>query len=503
MEYIDHPWIYPGKMEKREYQVSIARKSLSGNLLVVLPTGLGKTAIAILSAAYHLEKDMHGKIMVVAPTRPLVEQHRKTFLEFLKIGEDEMKVITGKTPPEKRREAYGKADIVFATPQTISNDIKAERINLKQFQLLVIDEAHRAVGNYSYTFIARMFRSLNPSGRILALTASPSSDRDKIRDMQDALGISIVEIRDETDDDVKDYVHGIDMDYVYVEFPPYLDALRAYIMRIINERMEKLRKWGLVRGTSRRYELLSLQSRLQRSESKIKYVALSVVSEILKLDHAVALIESHSVRSFYEYLRQIHKEGSEGRTKASARIIREMPFQRAVSLAKDLIDEGKEHPKIMKLRQIVGENSGKKMIIFTQYRITANLIHEAIGNIVKSSIFIGQNKGMRQEEQKRILESFRSGEIQCLISTSIGEEGLDIPEVDLVIFYEPVPSEIRFIQRRGRTGRKRQGKVIILITKGTRDERNLWSSYHKRRRMKKVLKTLAENQNAGLRRWYS
>jgi ERCC4-related helicase len=54
---------------------------------------------------------------------------------------------------------------------------------------------------------------------------------------------------------------------------------------------------------------------------------------------------------------------------------------------------------------------------------------------------------MSQEEQSAVLESFRNGEFDVLVATSIAEEGLDIPEVDLVVFYEPIPSEIRYIQR--------------------------------------------------------
>ena len=74
-----------------------------------------------------------------------------------------------------------------------------------------------------------------------------------------------------------------------------------------------------------------------------------------------------------------------------------------------------------------------------------------------------------------------------MAATSIGEEGLDIPSVDTVVFFEPIPSEIRSIQRRGRAGRLRAGKVVVLITEGTRDEGHLHSSRKKEENMKKIV----------------
>lgn len=97
---------------------------------------------------------------------------------------------------------------------------------------------------------------------------------------------------------------------------------------------------------------------------------------------------------------------------------------------------------------------------------------------------------MKQEEQAQVLESFRRGEFSVLVATSIAEEGLDIPEVDLVIFYEPIPNEIRYIQRRGRTGRRTSGSVIILVAKDTIDERYLNASKRRMERMNQTLHTV-------------
>ena len=130
-----------------------------------------------------------------------------------------------------------------------------------------------------------------------------------------------------------------------------------------------------------------------------------------------------------------------------------------------------------------------KIIVFTQFRDSASHIAKNLNKIkgINAKVFVGQAKregsGMSQEEQKKMIEEFSLGEMNVLCATSIGEEGLDIPEVNAVIFYEPVPSAIRAIQRAGRTARLMKGKLIILITKKTRDEAYYYISRLKEKKM--------------------
>jgi Fanconi anemia group M protein len=156
--------------------------------------------------------------------------------------------------------------------------------------------------------------------------------------------------------------------------------------------------------------------------------------------------------------------------------------------------KGEEHPKIDKLREIVGEkDEGEKAIVFSEYRSSCDAIVEELNSQGHNAVkFIGQqgDDGMTQNKQAKVLEAFEDGKYDVLVSTSIGEEGLDIPAVDYVIFYEPVPSGIRDIQRAGRTGRQESGKVVVLIAENTRDEGYYWSAHHKKKKMKKVLNEL-------------
>ena len=204
--YINHPLIKPNTMESRIYQQVIVANALKKNTLCVLGTGLGKTAVATLTIAGMLSKK-DGKILIVAPSRPLVEQHYNSLRTFLNIDEDKIVILTGKIAPAKRKKIWEEGKIFIATPQIVENDIVANRINTDDFVLLIADEAHHTTGNHSYTFVASVFKN---KSHVLGLTASPGSNIDKILEICENLGIEHVEIRTYDDADVRQYIKLLD-----------------------------------------------------------------------------------------------------------------------------------------------------------------------------------------------------------------------------------------------------------------------------------------------------
>src|SRR3989338_4423956 len=137
----------------REYQKSMLETAKNANTLVVLPTGLGKTLIALLLAIHHLEKHPKSKILMLAPTKPLVDQHFNTFKSQLPELFADIQLLIGSIPPKKRQSIFTQADIIFATPQTIANDLENSLYDLTNCSLLVIDECHRSLGNYDYATV--------------------------------------------------------------------------------------------------------------------------------------------------------------------------------------------------------------------------------------------------------------------------------------------------------------------------------------------------------------
>jgi ERCC4-related helicase/ERCC4-type nuclease len=516
--FIRHPLIKPETVEQRLYQLNLAGKALEGSSLVVLPTGLGKTIIALFVIASRLQR-FGGKALVLSPTKPLVEQHASFFKNAMNIPEGEVLTFTGNISPAEREELWTKGKLIVSTPQVIENDILTKRISLENVSHITFDEAHRAVGNYAYTFIAEKYFEAAKNPHVLAITASPGSSGEKIAEVCEALHIENVAVKTENDKDVRPYVQEKEIEWEKVNLPPEMKEIRDMLEKIMDDRIAKLGDLGfpaVSRKNMSKKDLIALQKKLQaelRGEGdSTVFAALSVLAELMKLSHGIELIETQGVLALKKYLEKLEQEAyAKSGTKAARRLMEDLYMRKALHSLKELGDEI-EHPKLALAQKIVSKQLEKspesRVIIFTNYRDTAELVTSALSEIsgIFPVRFVGQSsrykdKGLSQKKQVEILEKFRNGEYNVLVATSVAEEGLDIPSTDLVLFYEPIPSEIRSIQRKGRTGRQHKGRVVVLVTKGTRDEAYYWSSKNKEKKMLNSMQdlesTLGSKKNSG------
>jgi Fanconi anemia group M protein len=505
---VNHEYINPDTIECRDYQINIANSAYKDNTLVVLPTGLGKTIIAILLIAEELKKE-NNKILFLAPTKPLVMQHAHFLREILKIDNESIIIFTGEITPSKRREMWNKSRIIVSTPQVIENDILTKRLDLKEVTFIIFDECHHAIGEYAYVFVSEMYKKQCDDRLTLGMTASPGNDISKILEVCKNLDISNIEIRTKYDPDVKPYVHDMKILWKEISLPQDFSHTIQLLRKALSERLKLLKNIDVIESSStsliNRSKLLEAQRKIQIEigsrvkPPKILFKAASTQSGAMKIHHAIELLQTQGVNSFKNYFQRMGKEAiSKESSKATRSIIADVNILEAIAYAKSL---NIEHPKIKEIVTIVKNQlkikPDSKMIIFTHYRDTSSFISKLLTDLdnAKPSRFIGQaakdgDKGLTQKEQANVIQKFKDGEYNILIATSVAEEGLDIPSTDLVVFYEPIPSEIRAIQRRGRTGRKMPGKVIILITKGTPDEGYYWASKRKEKRMRSELELI-------------
>jgi len=506
--YLKQDFIKPECVERREYQINIANSAAKENTLAVLPTGLGKTVIALNLIARELKKGK-GKILFLAPTKPLVAQHAKFLKEFLTIDKESIVVFTGEISPSKRKSMWESSQIIVSTPQVIENDLLSKRLDLKDFSFIIFDEAHHAVGEYAYVFVAEMYQKQREDGLALGITASPGSDISKILEVCKNLNVSNIEIRTKHDHDVKPYVHDMKITWKEIVLPDDFAYTVQILRKALSERLKVLKNVGALESSSisliNRTKLLAAQRKIQEQirstvkPSKMLFKAASIQSEAMKIHYAIELLQTQGVNALKNYFQRMGKEVvSKDSSKASRTIMADDNILEAVAYVKSL---NIEHPKLKAVADIVEkqlkEKLTSKIIVFTHYRDTSSHVADLLRDVknARPARFVGQaskegDKGFTQKEQATVIEKFSKGEFNVLIATSVAEEGLDIPSTDMVVFYEPIPSEIRVIQRRGRTGRKMPGKVIILITKDTSDEGYYWASKRKEKRMRSELELL-------------
>jgi len=505
---------------RRAYQENIFISCLNANCLVVIPTGLGKTIIALMLAIHKLSETPNSKIIFLAPTKPLVNQHYKSFLDLTVIPEENLKVITGTTSPEKRRDIWEGLEIAFMTPQVLQNDIISNLYSLENVPLIIFDECHRSVGDYAYCFIAKKYVESAKNYQILGLTASPGSTEGKINEVKKNLYIDHVEIRTEQDSDVKPYIFKVENEWIKVKLPSeFMD-----IKLIITEKLRTIYKWlkqqELLNSSDitkvTRKDLLALDriingriSSSRTDEEKFRlFTAKKSVANAIRLSHMDELIETQGVSALNDYMgKNVKKIKQNTANKSLKELFRDSDIKRALRLIETIKQKGIVHPKLEKLAKILHnqiiENKDSRILVFCHFRDSVNNIVKFIekDEVIRAHKFVGQankalDKGLTQKKQIQLLEEFKEGIYNTLIATSVGEEGLDIAECDLVIFYDIVPSAVRSIQRRGRTGRKKEGKVLLLMAEGTRDEGYFWAEKAKERVMNQSLKTMKENDSS-------
>ncbi|MGB9622405.1 MAG: helicase-related protein, partial [Candidatus Bathyarchaeia archaeon] len=442
----------------------------------------------------------------MAPTRPLVMQHKDTFQRIIRLPQEDFTLLTGRVPSDYREAIWkGPSRIVFATPQVVRNDILTKGLKLNDFGLLVFDECHRSVKEYAYTEVAQHYVKNSDYPLILGMTASPGSDIERVKMVCESLFIEHVEYRCDEDDDVKPYIQPIHVEWRRVNLPLQYQPLRDIIKGMLNDKIKWLQSKGYLKDVFKevtRKQLIELGAELRyNAEMSIEeergpiYQAIMQQSSTLTLFHMLELLETQGAYTLKAFLERMENDDKRTHTM----LMKEDIYGELMNLL-----NGKcyaEHPKVELLKSVVRDqlsnNPSSRILVFTQYRDTATHLVEELNKIdrVKVERFVGQatrfgDKGLTQEKQASLINDLRNGFLNTLVATSIAEEGLDIPEVDLVVFYEPIPSEIRYIQRRGRTGRKTAGRVVILATNNTYDMIYLYASSRRVKKMRNIASKL-------------
>lgn len=501
--FVEHPFLAPHRVEAREYQIRLAERVLRHNTLVVLPTGLGKTVVAILVIAERL-RATGGTILLLAPTRPLSLQHFESLRRLLR-NPGLIHHFSGEVPPSERQARWGQSVLIVATPQTIRNDLTEGRYDLRRLSLVVFDEAHRAVGDYAYAEIGARLRQENPHARILALTASPGASRERIREIAGNLGVEAIDARDHASPDVAPYVQPAALKVVPVKLTPTLRSIQQQLQALLNEQEARLRQMGAVQGPRpygvTKREVVQLIQRRGRPKGPgpgpPNFAVMQVAQKALYANICLEQLETQGLAPLKRYLDRLYAKAEPKRAEKS--FLREPRVARVHERLSKGIESS--HPKVEVLLGILREMVSKKpdalALVFTQYRDTVASLQEALaGQGIRAERLVGQQargdaEGQSQAEQAEVLARFSRREFPVLVSTSVGEEGLDVPQVDLVVFYEAVPSEIRAVQRRGRTGRTVAGRVVVLVTEGTRDEGFLRAQTVREGRMKRLVSRFA------------
>ena len=506
--WVEHPLLRPQVVRALPFQIDLARIGIAEDLLVVLPTGLGKTVIAALVAAELLRRN-EGKVLVLAPTRPLVHQHADSFgrwlvpLRFAR--------FTGTVRRPVREGSWEAADVVFATPEIVQNDLGAARYRLDDVALVVFDEAHHAVGKYAYVPIAAGYRAERPiDGRVLGLTASPGGKDERIEEVVGALGVARIEARSRDDPGVAEFVQPVEIEYRWVDLTPTARRIQEELRTGARATARKLQQMGYLRkkpiDSLSVKDLIALRQEIFARPGPMvrKFGPLFHQLVLLHVHHAQERLETQGIDPFVQYLERVAAKPKLSRGDAAFLKLPAVVAARAIAEAFRTSSREPSHPKLDALVELVRETLARptdhptRILVFAQYRDTIGGIQTlleqqgwTVGRFVGQATRDPEDRGMNQKDQARVLNGFKDGRFPILVASSVAEEGLDVPDVDLVVFFESVPSEIRAIQRRGRTGRTSLGRVVLLLTRATRDVQHQAAEVRREKAMGRIVRRLS------------
>ncbi|KAK3869546.1 hypothetical protein Pcinc_025153 [Petrolisthes cinctipes] len=526
-------WVYPINYPVREYQYSIVEKALFRNTLVSLPTGLGKTFIAAVVMYNFYRWYPSGKVVFTAPTKPLVTQQITACFHIMGIPQEHTSEMTGLINAEKRASEWCERRVFFLTPEVLVRDLARGSCPAVLIKCLVIDEAHHALGNYAYCQAIQCLRQHRHDFRVVALSATPGSDVMAVKQVLTNLFISEIEIRNEDSTDIQPYTHQRKVEKLVVSLgnelkslrTRYNNVLRVYVFKLIDMKVLYTRD----ETTLTKFQVLKARDSFRQSPPESlpphKYgMVEGIFALCMTLYHSYELLLQHGTKAFYMFMKGT-LDNDKGHRFARSELNHNQVFQSIMnelaqkfdsSVSKDTSNtpgpqdnSGNSrrqensypyiisHPKMEKLLDVVTKHHQEfadrgdttRVIIFSQYRdsveeITGMLTHHH--PLVKAMSFVGQSKGARsgrgfsQKEQLQVMNSFRDGCYNTLVSTCVGEEGLDIGEVDLIVCYDAPKSPVRLAQRMGRTGRQREGRIVILVTEGREEQMYNQSQYQKK-----------------------
>ncbi|TKA28220.1 hypothetical protein B0A50_04192 [Salinomyces thailandicus] len=497
-------WVFPTNLgTTRDYQYNIVSRSLFHNTLVALPTGLGKTFIAATIMLNYYRWTSDAQIVFMAPTKPLIAQQMEACYNIVGIHRNDTVLMTGETTPAIRGEEWQEKRVFFMTPQTVINDLKSGICDPKKIVLLVVDEAHKATGSYAYTEVVAFMRRFTPSFRVLALTATPGSTVEAVQAVIDHLGIARVELRTEQSLDIRPYTHEKHTEVELFDYSDEQQLVMEHLSKALRPVLEKLASlnayWSRDPMTISAYGLTTARSKWMSSDAgkrapmPVKGMANAAFTVLSQFGHSIGLLKNHGIIPFYTGALGFQKNVDSGQTKgkSATAIVEHEDFVKMMGRIRgwtsnpDFIG----HPKLQYLREVVlnhfldaGEGglgsdappSATRVMVFASYRDSTEDICRVLKRnepMIRPHVFVGQassnnSEGMNQKKQNAVIQDFKAGKYNTLVATSIGEEGLDIGDIDLIACYDASSSPIRMLQRIGRTGRKRVGKVTLLLMRG-------------------------------------
>ena len=449
------------KIEWQGYSLDILDGLKRGNVGLIADTGTGKTIMSML-----VSQALNVRTLFLAPTVILTTQHAELFKT---ITSEIASILNGN---DKKRD-WTKGDLVIATPHVFMVDSKKGLINENEFGLVIFDEMHKGEGEYPYVPAAKIFNARNIP--ILSMSASPGASDEDIEEME-----KLYRIKTWVTADIKK--HEVKNRLIKTKLSPELVKADVYLKKFCLDTLKDLSKIFEIHSRkiiipinennpflTQAYEnklesLVNTLPKIQQHQGVEHqpdfYDAISLFHRQRKIFYLYKILMTESFASFFDY---VEKKLVSSTAKASQDIVNNSEFR---EIYWSLKNNPMLHPKEEAMEDLLKEMDykNKSCLVFVSSKFLAvhlSSLFDSKG--YKTDVLVG-GKGKSAKKQAQVISDFSRGKIQIIFATSVVEEGLSVPEVDVIAHYNQPLTEISRLQKGGRTGRFRDGLVIFLIT---------------------------------------
>ncbi|QQK44191.1 Helicase, C-terminal [Penicillium digitatum] len=451
-----------GVLDPREYQIELFERARASNTIAVLDTGSGKTLVAVLLLKHILQMELNKRAHGTKPrvafflvdTVTLVFQQsavlrnnldQKVAHFFGNLGPD----LWDKQTWDKHLEKYM---VIVCTAEILNQSLLNGHIRIDQINLLIFDEAHHAKKEHPFARIIRdayLKADIENRPRIFGMTASPVDAKCDLAEAAVQLE-TLLDSRIATTSDLtllRNFVNKpMEVEWVYDKLPPPSETNLHSTLKT---------KYGDMLILEGVFRFASVASTELGGWCADQVWALALADEVLpKLEGSIGKVTDSDPRDSEKASEEIK------RIQEASHLVNEYITDRAF-MPSDL------SPKLEllmgKLQEQFAKSPDTKCIVFTQRRNTAKVMLQLCEKLqipnLRPEILVGVRKGdaigmnSTFRRQFLVLAKFRKSEVNCLFATSVAEEGLDIPDCNLVVRFDLYDTFIQYVQSRGRARR--------------------------------------------------
>lgn len=480
----------PAAVEVRPYfRTAFDAWRTGENFGLVADTSMGKTYLA-----YALADDVLAagkRIVFSAPTSVLCEQHAALAKSVFRLPADDVRFVRGTWTPKRRAGMWNGGRILIATPQTIANDLARGALALDGVGLVIIDEGHHAARTHASIAVASAAHAYG--ARILALTASPGGDTERIERIRSNLHLDRwVRIAEE---DTQAFRPPVTEERETVPIANDARGAIAGLEDLLERLTTLLVTHGFLERAERAPSPAEIKNAIDRIRAKSTLSLLPLATAAQQVMHVLTIAVSDdygaAAQSMRRALGRTNRNGEP--TKTARRLQATSEVRAALERFDALASSGALHPKQDALVRVIRTAMDAtahplRVLVFDRYADGCLRLAEILRNKlgVRVEVALGRAR-MRPEALIATIHAFGHGEFPILVGTDVIREGIHVPAIDHLVAYSPPRNERELIQLYGRVGRSDPGRVTTLVADHTIDLRYVFSANARAQRMRDAI----------------